>query len=139
MNKPCFVIRCATLGLVVSLAAWPLGVAAAPNLDGIAAQIARSGKAQVTVHLSLPFVPEGTLSAAAAQQQRVAIGAAQDAFVQEVVQGTASRVLNRYAWMPALVLEIDAATLERIRRSKRVQAVEVDRLVQPSVAPGAPQ
>lgn len=110
--------------------------------DPIAAQIARQGTARVTVLLDLPFAPEGSLSAADAARQRQAIAAAQDVFLGEVVKGSASQVLNRFAWMPAVVLEIDAPTLERIRRSRRVKAVEADQLVQPMptpVLPAAPQ
>ncbi len=106
------------------------------NPDGIAAQIAHGGTARVIVLLNLPFVPEGTLSPAAAAQQRAAIAAAQEAFVSEVLEGSSSRVLNRFAWTPSVVLEIDAPTLERIRRSKRVKAVEADQLMQP-MAPAA--
>ena len=101
-----------------------------------------SGTARVIVLLDVPFAPEGTLSAAAAAQQRQAIAAAQAAFVSEVVKGSASKLINRLAWMPAVVLEIDAPTLERIKRSKRVKAIEPDQLMQPmapAALPGAPQ
>lgn len=125
-----------SLSLLLGVGAWTAGAAAMLNVDDIATQIARSGSARVTVHLNLPFAPEGSLSAAAAAQQRAAIGAAQEAFIKEVVSGPGSKVLNRMAWMPAVVLEIDAPALERIRRSKRVQAIEADRLLQPA-APGA--
>lgn len=106
--------------------------------DPIAAQIARHGTARVIVLLDLPFAPEGTLSAADAERQRQAIAAAQDVFLGEVVKGSASQVLNRFAWMPAVVLEIDAPTFERIQRSRRVKAVEPDQLVQPLPAPALP-
>lgn len=145
MSKPRCVIRCAALVLAVSLGAVACaqGVKAdAMNLDPIAAQIARSGTARVIVLLELPFVPEGTLSATAAAQQRAAIAAAQDAFVKAVVKGSASKVLNRFAWTPSIALEIDASTLERIRHAKHVKAVEADRLVQPmapAALPGSPQ
>ena len=128
-------IRCAALALAVSLGS--VASAEGVKADPIAAQIARSGTARVTVLLDTPFVPEGALSPAAAAQQRAAIAAAQDAFVNEVVKGSASQVLNRFSWSPAVVLEIDAPTLERIRRSKRVKAVEADQLMQP-MAPAAP-
>jgi hypothetical protein len=131
--------------LAVSLAAGACaqGVKAeAMNPDSIAAQIASSGSARVIVLLDLPFVPEGTLSPAAAAQQRQAIGTAQDAFIKEVLKGSASKVLNRFSWTPSLVLEIDAPTLDRIRRSKRVKAVEADQLMQPmapAALPASPQ
>ena len=114
----------------------------AMNLDPIAAQIAHGGSVRVIVLLDVPFAPEGTLTAAAAAQQLQAIGAAQDAFVKDVLKGSTSTVLNRFAWMPALVLEIDAATLKRIRHAKHVKAVDVDRRVQPmapAAVPGSPQ
>lgn len=139
------VIRCAAMVLAMSLGtvACAQGVkAGAMSPDPIAAQIASSGTARVIVQLDLPFVPEGTLSAAAAAQQRQAIAAAQEAFVNEVVKGSASKVLNRFAWAPSIVLEIDAPTLERIRRSKRVKAVEADQLMQPmapSALPASPE
>ena len=139
MSRPRCVIRCAAMVLAVSLsaAAGAQGVkATALNLDPIAAQIASSGTARVIVLLDLPFVPEGTLSTAAAAQQRQAIAAAQDAFINEVVRGSASKVLNRFAWAPSIALEIDAPTLKRIQRAKHVKAIEADRLVQP-MAPGA--
>ena len=139
------VIRClataVSMSLVVSMSAsagaqGTQAQAAAP--DPIAAQIARHGTARVIVLLDLPFAPEGTLSAADAARQRQAIAAAQDAFVGEVLKGSTSQVLNRFAWMPAVVLEIDAATLERIQRSRRVKAVEADQLVQPLPIPALP-
>lgn len=133
-------ICCATLGLAMVLVscAWAQGAKlSVGNDEQLAAQMAHHGTARVTVHLDLPFSPEGDLSVAAVQQQRAAIRAAQDAFVKEVVSGTTSQVINRYAWMPALVLDIDASAFERIKHSKRVKAVELDRLVQPA-APAAP-
>ncbi len=145
MSQPFCVIRCAALLLAVSacVVVCAQGVKAeALNLALIAAQIARSGTARVIVLLDLSFVPEGTLSAAAAAQQRAAISAAQDVFINEVVKGSASKVLNRFAWTPSIVLEIDAPTLGRIRRAKHVKAVEADRLVQPmapAALPGSPQ
>lgn len=133
-------ICCTTLAMSLWLApcAWAQGAAMPVEMAAqLAAQIARSGTARVTVHLDLPFSPEGDLNAVAVQQQQAAIRAAQDVFVKEVVSGTASLVINRYAWMPALVLDIDALALERIKRSKRVRAVELDRMMQPA-APAAP-
>lgn len=119
--------------------AWSQGaVVPTEQARQLAAQIARSGTARVTVHLDLPFAPEGALSEAAVRQQQAAIRAAQDAFVKEVLSGSAHQVVNRYAWMPALVLEIDASALARIQRSKRVRAVELDRMMQPA-APAAPK
>ncbi len=131
--------------LAVSLAAGACaqGVKAeAMNPDSIAEQIKHNGTARVIVLLNLPFAPEGTLSPAAAAQQRAAIVAAQDAFINEVLKGSASKVVNRLGWTPSLVLEIDAATLDRIRRSKRVKAVEADQLMQhmaPAALPASPQ
>lgn len=142
---PLLVARCAALVWAVSLAAaaGAQGVQTdAMKLDSISAQIASSGTARVIVLLDVPFAPEGTLSAAAAAQQRQALAAAQDAFVDEVVKGSTSKLINRLAWMPAVVLEIDAPTLERIKRSKRVKAIEPDQLMQPmapAALPGAPQ
>jgi len=110
--------------------------------DSISAQIKHNGTARVIVLLKLPFAPEGTLSPAAAAQQRAAIAAAQDAFINEVLKGSASKVLNRLSWTPSLVLEIDAPALELIRRSKRVKAVEADQLMQPmapAALPASPQ
>jgi hypothetical protein len=137
--------RCAALVWAASLCAvvCAQGVHADVTVpDSIAAQIASSGTARVIVLLDVPFAPEGTLSAAAAAQQRQALAAAQDAFVSEVVKGSASKVINRLAWMPAVVLEIDAPTFERIQRSRRVKAVEPDQMMQPTAPaalPGAPQ
>jgi hypothetical protein len=131
--------------LAVSLAAGACAQsvkAAAMNPDSIAEQIKHNGTARVIVLLKLPFAPEGTLSAAAAAQQRADIAAAQDAFINEVLKVSASKVLNRFSWTPSLVLEIDAPTLERIRRSKRVKAVEADQLMQhmaPAALPASPQ
>ena len=145
MSTPRCVIRCAVLVLTVSLsaAAFAQGVkAGAMNVDSISAQIASSGTARVIVLLDLPFAPEGTLTTATAEQQRQAIAAAQEAFINEVVKGSASKVLNRFAWAPSIVLEVDAPTLERIKRSKQVKAIEADRLVQPmapAALPGSPQ
>ena len=129
-------IRGVVTALAVSMAAGAGAQGTAP--DPIAAQIARHGSARVIVLLDLPFVPEGTLNATDAARQRQAIATAQDAFVGEVVNGSASKVLNRFAWMPAVVLEIDAPTLDRIKRSRRVKAVEADQLMQPMPTP-APQ
>ena len=145
MSQARCVIRCAALVWAVSTAAVACaqGVKAeAMKLDSISAQVASSGTARVIVLLDMPFAPEGTLSAAAAAQQRKAIAAAQDAFVNEVVKGSASKVINRFAWTPSIVLEIDAPTLERIKRSKRVKAVEADQLMQPmapSALPASPE
>lgn len=138
---PVHAARCVVLVWAVSLgaAACAQGVHAdTTTRDRIAAQIASSGTARVIVLLDLPFAPEGTLSAAAATQQRQALAAAQDAFVSEVVTGSASKVINRLAWMPAVVLEIDAPTFERIQRSRRVKAVEPDQLMQPMAPPARP-
>lgn len=145
MHQPVCVIRCAGMALAVSLSAGASAEAVKTesiNPDPIAAQITRSGTARVIVLLSTPFVPEGTLSPAAAAQQRAAIANAQDAFVTDVVKGSASQVLNRLGWSPSVVLEIDAPTLERIKRSKRVKAVEADQLMQPmapSALPASPE
>ncbi len=141
-SMPFDAARCAAVVWAASLCAVACAQGAAMKPDSIAAQIASSGTARVIVLLDVPFAPEGTLSAAAAAQQRQALAAAQDAFVSEVVKGSASKVINRLAWMPAVVLEIDAPTLERIQRSRRVKAVEPDQLMQPmapSGLPGAPQ
>lgn len=138
---PVRAIQAVVTALAVSMAAsaGAQGTQAqGPAPDPIAAQIARHGSARVIVLLDLPFVPEGTLSAADAARQRQAIAAAQDAFVGEVVNGSASKVLNRFAWMPAVVLDIDASTLERIQRSRRVKAVEADQLMQPMPTPALP-
>ena len=142
-------ICCTSLKLAMALAmcttASAQGVGAPAHDAQLAAQLARNGTARVTVHLNMPYTPEGALSEAAAQQQRSAIRAAQDAFVKEVVSGTNSQVINRQAWMPALVLDIDAPALARIQRSTRVRAVELDRMMQPAapaaptVLPGGPQ
>lgn len=142
---PLHVARCAALVGALSLCtvACAQGVQTDPmQLNRISSQIASSGTARVIVLLDVPFAPEGTLSAEAAAQQRQALAAAQDAFVSEVVKGSASQVINRLAWMPAVVLEIDAPTWERIKRSMRVKAVELDQLMQPmapAALPGAPQ
>jgi hypothetical protein len=145
MHQSISVIRCAAMALAVSLGTGASAEGVKAEIitpDPIAAQVAHGGKARVIVLLNTPFVPEGTLSPAAAAQQRAAIAAAQDAFVAEVVKGSASQVLNRFSWTPSLVLEIDAPTLERIRRSKRVKAVEADQLMQPmapAALPASPQ
>ena len=145
MSQPICVIRCAAMALAVSLGAGASAEGVKAEIitpDPIAAQIAHGGKARVIVLLNTPFVPEGTLSPAAAAQQRAAIAVAQDAFVAEVVKGSASQVLNRFSWTPSVVLEVDARTLERIRGSKRVKAVEADQLMQPmapAALPAAPQ
>lgn len=145
MSQARCVIRCAALMWAVSTAAAAFAQGAkaeAMNLDSISAQVAGSGSARVIVLLDVPFAPEGTLSTAAAAQQRKTIAAAQDAFVNEVVKGSASKVINRFAWSPSIVLEIDAPTLERIKRSNRVKAVEVDQLMQPmapSALPASPE
>ena len=145
MSQPICVIRCAAMAVAVSLGAGASAEGVKAEIitpDPIAAQIAHGGKARVIVLLNTPFVPEGTLSPAAAAQQRAAIAVAQDAFVAEVVKGSASQVLNRFSWTPSVVLEVDARTLERIRGSKRVKAVEADQLMQPmapAALPAAPQ
>ena len=134
-------IRRAAAALAVSVAAGAGAQGAQAQTttpDPIAAHIARHGTARVIVLLDLPFAPEGTLSATDAARQRQAIATAQDAFVGEVVTGSASKVLNRFAWMPAVVLEIDAPTLGRIQRSRRVKAVEADQLMQPLPSPAQP-
>lgn len=137
------VIRCLATALAMSMSmsasAGAQGTPAQSTApDPIAAQIARHGTARVIVLLDLPFVPEGALSAADAERQRQAIAAAQDAFLGEVVKGSASQVINRFAWMPAVVLEIDAPTFERIQRSRRVKAVEADQRMQPMPTPALP-
>jgi hypothetical protein len=145
MHQSISVIRCAAMALAVSLGTGASAEGVKAEIitsDPIAAQVAHGGKARVIVLLNTPFVPEGTLSPAAAAQQRAAIAVAQDAFVAEVVKGSASQVLNRFSWSPSVVLEVDAPTLERIRGSKRVKAVEADQLMQPmapAALPAAPQ
>lgn len=131
-------IRSVATALAVSVGAGAGAQAEGPTLDAIAAQIARDGTARVTVLLDTPFEPEGTLGSAAAAKQRQAIRAAEDAFLDEVLKGPAGKVLNRFAWMPAVVLEIDASTLERIQRSRRVKAVEADPLMQPMAPTASP-
>ena len=89
---------------------------------------------RIIVGLNVPFIPEGDLpNADAVNRQRQAIGQAQDALLGRL-QGFAVSHVNKFATIPYLSMEVDAAGLAAIRADPDVTSIREDQLEAPSLA-----
>jgi hypothetical protein len=85
----------------------------------------------VLVGLKVSWQLESTLSEAAVQEQRGAIGTVQDSLLAELA-GTKHRIIRRYDEIPGIALEVGADALAALARSAIVTNVLLDR---PAVKP----
>lgn len=95
------------------------------------------GQVRVIVGLRASFQPEGLLTRAAAQTQRAAIARAQTSLLSRLA-GVRFGNVKRFALMPYLALEIDAAGLARLAELPDVVSLQEDQLRRPSLAESVP-
>ncbi len=118
-----------------ALAALALGILAGPMVaSGEAADDAPS---RVIVGLRLPWSQEGLLAPAEQEDQRFAIGIAQEQLLDEL-RGTDARLIHNFTSIPFQVLEVTPATLDRLRSSPLVSVIEPDRVLKPTLAESVP-
>ncbi len=122
--------------VVVSLMAG-VPAHAADLTAGLTAEVARQGTVKVLVELDVPHVPEGRLTRRDRALQRSRIARRQSDGLAEM-PGSAARLRRRFASVPWIALEVDAAGLEALRRSRWARRVEPDRLYAPTVAQTIP-
>jgi hypothetical protein len=112
--------------------------AATAALDRLATRAATEGSVRVIVGLNLPAQAEGRLLADTVVQQRASIRAAQNAAVNQLLMGTASRAHARFDTIAFLAIEADANALARLRSSPLVRHIQEDRLATPSLLQSNP-
>jgi hypothetical protein len=96
------------------------------TFDRLMQRVRTSGKARVIVGVAAAFTPEGAFpSQTLVAAQRDSISQAQNRVVGLVPQSLRQSI-RRFASIPYMALEADAATLESLRRSPTVAAIEED-------------
>lgn len=88
---------------------------------------------RVLVRLAVPFAPEGYRGSEAVQEQRLAIGRAQDAVLKKLEKERV-KLHARYEYIPFLALEVGAAALDRLAAMPEVNGLEADVLDKPALA-----
>jgi hypothetical protein len=97
---------------------------------------AAGGTARVIIGLTIPFTPEGRLSALAAASQREQIAVAADRVVGRLSRST--RDVKRFATIPFIATTIDGDDLANLERMPEVASIEVDERLKPVLAQSAP-
>jgi hypothetical protein len=118
-----------------ALAALALGILAGPMVAS--GETADDAPSRVIVGLRLPWSQEGLLAPAAQEDQRFAIGSAQEELLDEL-RGTDARLIHNFTSIPFQVLEVTPAALDRLRSSPLVSGIEPDRVLKPTLAESVP-
>jgi subtilisin family serine protease len=105
--------------------------------DAAAVVVAAEAPSRVIVGLRLPWRLEGRLAPSALEEQRIAIGAAQQALLAEL-SATQATPIHSFASIPYQVLEATPAALAQLRSSALVATVEPDVLLKPDLAESVP-
>ncbi len=118
--------------LILAVAAFLIGVAvradgAPGDPHALVARVAVEGRVRVIVELSAPFVPEGHLSALAAERQRQGIAAAQAHLVAGLA-GTEHRIRWLFTSIPFAALEVGAPGLQALDASPWVVSIQEDEI-----------
>ena len=109
-----------------------------PRIPAAALTEARvRGSTRVIVGLNVDFTPEPVLGPAGAQEQRAAIGRAQDSVLQRVLAISRANV-RRFTYIPALALQVDEPALQMLATSPEVTSIEIDALARPTLAESTP-
>ena len=116
-------------------AALALGTLSGPTVAVGAA--AADGPSRVIVGLRLPWRQEGLLAPAAQEDQRFAIGIAQEQLLDEL-RGTDATLVHNFTSIPFQVLEVTPAALDLLRSSSLVSSIEPDRVLKPTLAESVP-
>lgn len=95
------------------------------------------GTVRVIVGLRLGVQPEGRLTQAAVQAQRRAIANAQTALLARL-SGARAASAKRFAYIPFLALEVDAADLTRLRSAPEVVTIQEDKMLRTTLAESVP-
>ncbi|HSH59846.1 MAG TPA: S8 family serine peptidase, partial [Acidimicrobiales bacterium] len=107
------------------------------DFDSVATRAEREGTVRVIVGLNVGFRPEGKLAPEQAAEQRQNISRARGR-VLERLRGSEHRVVRSFETVPAVALELSAASLNRLRGASEVASITEDELAAPSLAESAP-
>jgi subtilisin family serine protease len=111
--------------------------AVSPDEWATLSSAAGDGTVRVIVGLDTPTEPEGTLSAAAAADQRSAIASAREELYATLSSGSAS-VVREYETLPFVVVEADQTALDELAVSAQVTSVQEDVLSPPLLQSSLP-
>lgn len=102
--------------------------------DALARKAQQDGTVRIVVGLDVPFIPEGELADdAAINQQHQAIEQAQDALLGRLQRFAVSNV-TKFATIPFLSMNVDAAGLSALRADPGVKSIQADQTDAPSLA-----
>lgn len=112
-----------------------------PHLDALQAKAAAQGQVRIIVGLNVPFTPEGELEKRAGpqavQSQQQAIRTAQSRVWQQLA-GYNSQLITNFKYIPAMVVAVDAAALNKLASLPEVANIEEDQLSAPTLASSIP-
>ena len=115
-----------------------ISIRATPQFGALIAQAQTKGAVRVIVGLRTSYQPEGRLrNAQAIQAQRSAISQVQDRLINEMANRN-FKALKKFASIPHLVAQVDAAGLDALASSPNVASITPDRLRQPSLMYSVP-
>ena len=131
---------------LVLIPGWAAPVSASPAAaqaakaaayQAILPRLQQGDTARVIVRLNVPFRAEGGLGPSRAQGQRRAIGQAQDVLLERLAAFQVG-LARRYANVPYLALELDAAALADLAANPAVLSFHEDIPVPPTLAESIP-
>ena len=100
---------------------------AAVTSQGVIDGVANGGSMQVIVELELPVKPESGMSPGQVTSQRQAIAAVQQE-VRGALSSAGSPPDKAFATIPAMAMQVNAASLQALQNSPRVKSIYEDRL-----------
>jgi hypothetical protein len=133
------VIAAALLLSCVVVPAWGQPPPNGPGFTDLRERAARDGTVRVIVQVGVPqaFLAEGRLPRARVAQQRARLREVRERVLARSLPASA-RVLRRFDSVPFVVLQVDAATLDRLSADSEVGYIAADRLLEPSLAESVP-
>jgi subtilisin len=105
--------------------------------DAQRAIAAKNGTARVIVGLQTQYRAEGSLSAAAKQDQRAGIDQKR-ADLLKVLKGTKHQVVHTYNTVPYVALKLSADALDKLEKSGQAASLQADEAVKPVLAQSSP-
>jgi subtilisin len=105
--------------------------------DAQRAVAAKKGTARVIVGLQTQYRAEGSLSAAATQDQRAGIDQKRNDLLK-ALKGTKHQVVNTYNTVPYVALKLSADALDKLEKSGQAASLQADEAVKPVLAQSSP-
>lgn len=126
------------LMLLVQGQAQPSIAQSGKDVRALLAKAQTQGTVRVIVGLRTSYQPEGRLhDPQAIQTQRSAIGQAQNDLLNQMANRNV-KAIKKFAFIPHMVVEVDAATLAALSSTSSVTSIEEDRRRRPSLMESVP-